>query len=195
MYCAAAVNIRKATQQICLKSSFAVLQRIKISLSKRSFDAGSLLIARATVSILKNWKYFLIKYKWKIENGELNICKQQADINQWRTGERTTGRNTSSVHSQVMQTLPAACVSEHPSMGPGRRATSEFGIHADIFRLACLYPSAALALTWSQLHLRMGRRHVPNLGCWVEALCSNESREGCTGLNATPKGKVYLPDR
>lgn len=34
-YCAAAVNIRKAIQQICLKSTFAVLQRIKISLSSK----------------------------------------------------------------------------------------------------------------------------------------------------------------
>lgn len=33
IHCAAAVNVRKVIQQIRLKSTFAVLQRIKISLS------------------------------------------------------------------------------------------------------------------------------------------------------------------
>lgn len=80
-------------------------------------------------------------------------------------------------------------------MGPRRRMTPELGIHGDIFRLACLYWSAVPALTWSQLPVRWGGEMYWTSGAEQRLCASNENREGAQGWNATPKRKIYLPDR
>lgn len=59
------------------------------------------------------------------------------------------------------------------------------------FQTCCLYPSAALALTWSQLPVRVGRRDIPSLSAERGLCASNENREGCTGLRCYPKEKDF----
>lgn len=134
--------------------------------------------------------FSLIKCTWKIEN-ELNVCKRQADINQWRTREGTTDRECE-LCMQAHNANPAGSLCFRASPRWDRGSGRPHNLNPRWYFQPCLFTSKCCSGTNPEPTAVRGAEPLVLSGDFVPLM---RIERGAQGWNATPKRKIYLPDR